>query len=178
MTDRLTRDRTYYAENRDKVLAKAAARYRANKDRYRAAAKAHRARDADVINKRSRDKYAIDPEYKDKKKTRAMDWITRNYRSWLLRQVKLRAKKCGIPFDLTIDDIVIPEFCPVLGLKLERGVGSSCDTSPTVDRIIASKGYVKGNVAVMSRKANSMKGGASAAEHRRIAEWMESMTNV
>ncbi len=122
---------------------------------------------------KQRDKYAQDEVYRNKTRKAAKDWIDNNYERWLLRQVKLRAKKSNIPFDLTIDDIVIPKRCPVLGIVLKRGEGHSCDNSPTVDRVDAKGGYIKGNVAIISRKANSLKGFATAAQHRRIAEWME-----
>ncbi len=125
---------------------------------------------------KQRDKYAQNEAYRDRKKSEAKAWIENNHRSWLLRQIKLRAKKMNIKFNLTLEDIVVPERCPVLGIKLERGKGQSCDASPTVDRINAKRGYVKGNVAIISRKANSLKGHATAAQHRRIAEWMESVS--
>ncbi len=129
----------------------------------------------DAENSASRARYASEPEYKNLKRQRARDYITKNYRNWLLRQIKLRAKKAGISFNLTMDDIVIPRRCPVFGMVLKRGIGHSCDASPTVDRVNAKRGYVKGNVAIISRKANSLKGAATAAQHRRIAEWMESI---
>lgn len=128
------------------------------------------------INEQARERYASEPEYKKLKQERARDYIVRNYRNWLLRQIKLRAKKTGVKFNLTMDDIIVPKRCPVFGMVLKRGVGHSCDTSPTVDRINAKRGYVKGNVAIISRKANSLKGAATAAQHRHIAEWMESVS--
>lgn len=128
---------------------------------------------AEYQNQKLREKYTRDEDYKNKKRQEARNWIERNHRSWLLRQIKLRAKRLGIKFNLTIDDIIIPARCPVLGIVLKRGEGHSCDSSPTVDRVNAKCGYVKGNVAIISRKANSLKGHATAAQHRRIAEWME-----
>lgn len=127
-------------------------------------------------NKKKREKYAQDESFREKTKAMARAWIENNHRSWLLRQIKLRANKHGIKFNLTLDDIIVPDRCPVLGIKLKRGVGQSCDTSPTVDRINAKRGYIKGNVAIISQKANSLKGAATAAQHRRIAEWMESVS--
>ncbi len=118
-------------------------------------------------------RYKQDIKYRNAKKRQAKQWIERNHTKWLLRQIKLLAKKTGIKFNLTISDIVVPKRCPVFGIPLRRGVGHSCD-NPTVDRVDAKRGYVKGNIAVMSRLANSMKGHATAAQHRRIAEWMES----
>ena len=44
--------------------------------------------------------------------------------------------------------------------------------SPSLDRMDNSKGYVKGNVQVISHKANSMKFSASKDELLKFAEWV------
>ena len=70
---------------------------------------------------------------------------------------KIRAKRKGLPFDITIHDIVIPETCPMLRIPLIRASGKLNDNSPTLDRREAEKGYVQGNVRVISYKANRAK---------------------
>lgn len=79
----------------------------------------------------------------------------------MLAQAKRRAKQHGRDFDLTLNDIkclVVP-VCPVLGIPIrwEYSHGSSSDNSPSLDRVDNSKGYVKGNVAIISTKANTLK---------------------
>jgi len=54
------------------------------------------------------------------------------------------------------------------------GKGQPHDASPTLDRLNNAWGYVPGNIAVISYRANKLKGDATADELRRIAEWMES----
>ena len=44
------------------------------------------------------------------------------------------------------------------------------DALPVVTRIDPHKGYVKGNTAVVSQYDDRLKGDATAAEHRRIAD--------
>lgn len=72
--------------------------------------------------------------------------------------LKCRAKKEGIPFNITLEDLEIPEVCPVLGIPLkgwsENNVGGYKDDSPSIDKFIPELGYVKGNVSVISFKAN------------------------
>lgn len=85
---------------------------------------------------------------------------------------KARAKKNGIPFNLERKDIEMPEFCPILGMKLEP-CGETKTNSPSLDRIVPQLGYVKGNVAVISYRANRIKNDATADEHRKIADWMD-----
>ena len=67
----------------------------------------------------------------------------------------------------------IPEFCPVLGVKLESGTKKYHDASPSLDRMIPSKGYVPGNVVVMSFRANRIKGDASREELQTVIDWMD-----
>lgn len=80
----------------------------------------------------------------------------------LFYSARQRAKKTGIAFDIEITDIIIPEYCPLLELKLE--MLGQCDNSPSIDRIDNSKGYIKGNIWVISFKANRMKNTASLDE--------------
>ena len=73
------------------------------------------------------------------------------------------AKRRGIYFNLEYTDFELPEFCPILGIKLEYGSGND-GNSPnhaTLDRIDNTKGYIPGNVMIISRLANSMKNSAT-----------------
>lgn len=84
-------------------------------------------------------------------------------RGYIIRGLKGTAKARGIYFDLTYKDLELPEYCPLLGLKLKYGntVNYNSPEHSSVDRIDNSKGYIKGNVMVMSKLANSMKNSAS-----------------
>jgi len=71
-------------------------------------------------------------------------------------RLKLICQKKGLPFALTPDDLVMPKLCPVLGIPLEvRGRGEP--NTPSVDRVIPALGYVRGNVRVISWRANKLK---------------------
>lgn len=93
------------------------------------------------------------------------------------QRAKDRSAELGIPFDLVVSDIVIPERCPVLDIPIEPGIGKLHDGSPTVDRIIPDLGYVRGNVEVISHKANRMKNNGSLEEMRKVLAWMEKKVN-
>lgn len=95
--------------------------------------------------------------------------------SRLLALTKYRARKRGIPFDLTSEDVAIPAFCPVLGLPLFRNSGGRAQgpNSPTVDRISPSLGYVQGNVRVISSRANAIKSDSTPEELLRVAAYMQ-----
>lgn len=97
-----------------------------------------------------------------------------------MQLARSRARTQGIPFDITEDDIHVPTFCPVLGLKLERaetGQGRN-DHAPSLDRIIPELGYVKGNVIVISNKANRIKSNGSAEDLRRVATFYTRLENT
>jgi hypothetical protein len=85
----------------------------------------------------------------------------------LYSAAKVRAKKLDLDFDLEKSDIVIPELCPILQVPMVKGG----KYAPSLDRLDNSKGYVKGNVWVISRKANTMKSDATQAELKCFAEW-------
>lgn len=89
-----------------------------------------------------------------------------NYEFSIFCKLRSRAKKNGIAFNLTPDDIIIPEYCPVLGIKIERNHGHSgyFDNSPSVDRIKPELGYTKGNIRVISNRANLLKNNATVEE--------------
>lgn len=102
------------------------------------------------------------------------EWNRRNPVRSLLAGTKARAKKRGIEFSITDEDIHLPEFCPVLGLRLTRLLGGSGqrDSSPTIDRLDPNKGYVKGNCFIISWRANRLKSNGTADEHEKIAAYM------
>lgn len=91
----------------------------------------------------------------------------------LLRAAKARAKKKNIPFNITIEDFVLPERCPLLEIPLTVGYGSSQENSYSLDKIIPELGYVKGNVWVISNKANMIKNNASLNELQLLVKNLE-----
>jgi len=99
----------------------------------------------------------------------------------LLMHARERARRKGVPFRLTVNDIPpIPEDgkCPVLGIPLMRALGFQGDGSPTLDRIIPHLGYVPGNVRIISFRANTLKGDGTAEEHEAIAKYIRENTPV
>ncbi len=87
----------------------------------------------------------------------------------ILKNALYNAKARGIPFNIGIEDIFIPSHCPVLGVPLiftEKNPNQKekYDNCPSLDRLIPSKGYVKGNVVVLSMRANRIKSDATIEE--------------
>lgn len=88
----------------------------------------------------------------------------RNYKKQILHRTESRAKAKGLEFNIDESDIVIPEICPILEVPIIVGTKGDYEYSPSIDRIDNSKGYIKGNVQIISKKANSMKNSASPTE--------------
>lgn len=110
-----------------------------------------------------------EPDYLEKERQSNLKTILSNensYKKYLLRGAKQRAKLKGIPFDISYTDFDIPEYCPLLNIKLVKHVGDKekYDNSPSLDRIIPELGYVKGNVWIISDRANRIKSNASLEE--------------
>ena len=95
----------------------------------------------------------------------------------MLTAAKHRAKRKGVPFSLTTGDIVIPKTCPALGIPLahRRGGtrGGAADNSPSLDRVVPERGYVPGNVIVISALANRIKNNATLDQLRRVTSFCE-----
>lgn len=64
------------------------------------------------------------------------------------------------PFAIEPSDIVVNNYCPQLGMKLVMNRGVAKDDSYSLDKIIPSKGYVPGNVQVVSNLFNRLKSDA------------------
>jgi hypothetical protein len=90
-------------------------------------------------------------------------------------EARNRARKNNLPFNIEVDDCVIPEYCEVLGIKLsQKGNGTHSDSTPTLDKIIPNNGYTKGNVKVISWKANRLKSDCDDPEvFEKIAKYIK-----
>lgn len=168
---------------------------KANKEKVNAINRAVKAKDPDRYRKINRESIARmraeDPERfrainracrernPQKYVDRTREWCKRVPGRYLWYNARQRAKKFSVPFDLELEDVVIPEFCPVLGIPLEQTVQGRRGfhpNSPSIDRVIPEKGYVRGNVCVISNRANWIKRDATAAELRAIADYIDRMT--
>ena len=93
-------------------------------------------------------------------------------RSRLLKNAKVRATALGLAFDLTLEDITLPEVCPVLGIEIVFGRGQVQPGSPTVDRVVPERGYIRDNICVISHRANQIKSNGTIAEHEAVLRYM------
>lgn len=80
-----------------------------------------------------------------------------NQEKWLFKQAKRRAKEKNLEFTITLEDVIIPKICPIMGEPLEYIPNGYHPYSPSIDRIDSSKGYTKDNIQIISSIANRMK---------------------
>jgi len=90
----------------------------------------------------------------------------------IISRTRRRAEKKGFEFNITESDIVVPTHCPLLGIKLEVGRDKDgyVHSSPSIDRIDSTKGYVKGNIWIISNRANQIKSDATLEELQLITK--------
>ena len=110
-----------------------------------------------------------DPEFLVKKQKYYKAFRDKDKRTTMIYTARHKSKKLGLPFNIDKHDINIPEYCPLLGIKLELTKRKVDDASPSLDRISPRLGYVKGNVWVISNKANRIKNDATPDEIEIVA---------
>jgi hypothetical protein len=93
----------------------------------------------------------------------------------ILQRAKSRANKKGLAFNLELTDIVLPEVCPVLGVPFNK---NSTDYTYSIDRLVPSLGYTKGNIMIISNKANRIKSDACAEEIALVLEYVKRQCEI
>lgn len=122
---------------------------------------------------------AYRPSHKDKYAEYQRNSRAKNPRDHLIHQARARAKRDGLPFDITLETMHWPTHCPVLGIELNysktpvggREAWQVRSNTATLDRHVNELGYVMGNVHVISHRANRIKSDATADELLRVARY-------
>lgn len=102
-------------------------------------------------------------------------YLTNKFK-YRLQRLRRKCEKLNLPFDLDLEyfESLKVERCPVLGLQIDyEATGRPGANCFSLDRIVPEKGYVKGNVQIISYKANLMKQNASVDELLDFANWIK-----
>jgi hypothetical protein len=107
-------------------------------------------------------------------------WDNKKFRKSAIYQAmreKFRAKKAnalriGKEFTIEFGELTFPTHCPILGIELDYFSDSRTENSVTFDRVDPTKGYISGNVVIISWRANRIKNDGTAEEHQKIAKFM------
>lgn len=87
---------------------------------------------------------------------------TTEYKIW--SRAKSRAQLKGLDFDLEVEDIVVPDYCPVFKTPMDI---------PSIDRHDPNKGYTKDNIVIMSNRANVLKNDGTIEEFEKLLEYLK-----
>ena len=114
-------------------------------------------------------------------------WARTHMEKYLYLTMQRRKRRKGIHaseqyhLKMTYDEFLaeiggkVPTVCPVLGIPMYIANEDRSGHLPTVDRIDNSRPYERGNVAIISRRANVLKNDGTLEEHRKVLAWMEAM---
>lgn len=112
----------------------------------------------------------VDPDYRNTINIAKRLNSAKHHELRLLNNARNRAINKNLEFNLTIDDIIIPKECPILETPFVMGKKGDYMYTPSIDRIDNSKGYIKGNIQIISMKANTMKNSASTEELQKFCK--------
>lgn len=96
--------------------------------------------------------------------------------TYILKRARKHAKDIGVEYNISKEDIIIPTVCPILDIPLYI-CDKVSDNSPSLDRIDNTKGYVKGNVVVVSNRVNRIKGDSSLEKFILMTEQYRKILN-
>lgn len=150
-----------YRQNNKEKCAQATARWKQSHPEYN-----------EVRATRERDKRRDNPAYAASQRETARQWRSNNLTRTMHNSAKNNSVARGLEFSIEISDITVPETCPVYGFLLDTRSGKRNDRSASLDRVNNDKGYIPGNVVVISWKANRDKRSLSYSQVLSLASYM------
>lgn len=97
-------------------------------------------------------------------------WANTSHEYKIWSRCKSRANQKGLDFNIDIEDIIIPDVCPIFKTAFQK----SGRYTASLDRIDPTKGYIKGNIRVISNRANVLKSNATLWEMEQILKDLRS----
>lgn len=170
--DRRAHDKWYNEHKRDKEARRDALRRwrQLNPERNKELNRLSDERDPERVQARRARRYARDKSKVERQFSERLDIRLRA----LFATAKSRAKREGKDFTVSFEEIEWPEFCPVLGIRINYSVkgGRRGDDSPSLDRTRPELHYTAGNVVVMSWRANRIKYDSTIDELEKLLVYM------
>jgi hypothetical protein len=162
----------YRQNNPEKVKERDKLYYQNNAEKVKEQSKLYRQNNPEKVKERDKRWVQNNPE---KQKKRHKRYYQNNPEKMMKKSALHRSKEKQLPFNIEENDIIIPEFCPIFGIPLKISECTVSPNSPSLDRIIPEKGYVKGNVIVISQKANTIKNNATPEEIIAVGEFYKKL---
>lgn len=95
-------------------------------------------------------------------------------KSLFFSRKKQNSKRGKHEFTVKFTDINWVDVCPILGIEIDWMNTKRGENSPSLDRTDSTKGYIPGNVQVVSWRANRIKNDGTAEEHFMIGNYLKS----
>lgn len=176
------RKREYYQENKDEILSKMKVYREKNKEKRSKQSKEYHQKNKERENKRMRENYA---KRKDEWKARKIEKAIADpyyFQAKVLHngmkarsrsEVIMDSERFTVSF---IEDMLRNQSkCQCCGVSFNvgyKGKKQGGNDSPSLDRFIPEKGYVKGNVILICLRCNILKRDATCEELQRLATFV------
>ena len=122
------------------------------------------------------------------RQARVDNWNKLSDAEYLFRSARARAKSNGREFTITLEDVeaVDTDVCPIFHMPIKRyymiaGTNNKSIQRPdakSLDRIDASKGYIPGNIRVISWRSNSLLKDMTIDELKLISDYYHQLSNA
>jgi len=178
--------KNYDKENNEVVLSTHKKYYEKHKEEILQKKKEYHIKNKENIKKKSKEYYYANRErillekkeyvklHKEERKKYDYNRNINNLEENLYTRAKTRAIRKNLPFDLKLEDIIISK-CECCGIELVANIGKSipAKSSPSIDRVIPEKGYIKENIKVICYYCNLVKGNGAADLHNKICNYIK-----
>jgi hypothetical protein len=130
----------------------------------------------DYFHKHSKCKGGFNPVCKECRKVITKEqWKDSSLEYKILNRSRSRASQKNIPFNLELCDIIIPKECPIFKVPF---IYNDKDWSASIDRINPNLGYTKGNIMIISNKANRIKSDATLDDLKQIVSFYNEVVGI
>ncbi len=167
--------RKYCAENKDKVAAAKKKYYAENKDKVSASKKKYYAENREALYQKKQARISQIPDYYKKERIQEVARINSDKNVYAGRKfndqksgAKIRKIEWNLDKASTILLIAEARYCALSGIRLSHKISNR--HAPSIDRINSSKGYVPGNIQIVSTIVNQMKNVLTNREFKSICK--------
>lgn len=171
---RAQKQKERYERDKEKILAQQKEAYQRDKTKITERNKAYRDQNKEKLKEYARQYRKDNPELvKEQIKRSYEKQKVTNFKGLLISSIKARAKQNNVEFTLSEKDVIWNTHCPILGVELSFRSKGKRETAASLDRIDNTKGYVRGNVHLISNRANRIKSDATIEELEKIIAYMK-----
>lgn len=99
-------------------------------------------------------------------------------KAWLVNTLRHTKMMDEDSVQAVVASIELPTHCPMLNTELVYGGRGFMPESASIDRIDNKKGYVYGNIQVLSRRANTIKNNLMKDEYKAVSDYFAKLCEL